>query len=127
MTSPGADLPFDDGPTRAQLIGTWSYPRLEEPSRIDYLHFHESGIAFQFIQLADQPNKPLRVRMKYSIESLSHLRIRKMKGDQTGWTIEFRLEGDVLRLINPNGTYVCTRLAPADLPEWFLDAMANYL
>jgi hypothetical protein len=125
MTSPDNSPPFDSDATKAQLIGTWSYSAEEEPSGVAYLHFHENGRVF-FSPLLPQDESRLPVRLAYSLESASVIRVRNIKGESDGWTNQYQLDGNELNLINPRESHHCKRVPPQEVPAWFQEAISKY-
>ena len=125
MTSPKDSAPFDAAAITVQLIGTWFYSAAEEPSGIAYLHFHENGRVF-FAAFSPQDKQRYPVRLAYSLESASVIRVRNINDETDGWTNQYQLNGDELNVTNPKGSYLCTRVPPAKVPRWFQEATAKY-
>lgn len=108
------------------MPGTWRYPANEEPTGIGYLHFSETGRAFQFVYNPRHPERRMPLRAYYSFESPSTLRIR-LKPEGEGWICGYHLEGENLLLTNPKQSHTCSRVSPEEIPSWFQEALNQEL
>ncbi|HSI12259.1 MAG TPA: hypothetical protein VK961_09460 [Chthoniobacter sp.] len=109
------------------MIGTWSYPAEEEPSGIAYLHFHEDGVAYQFVYNSRDPERRFPLRMFYSVEAPGFIRVRNIKEESQGTTNPYQINGDTLILTNPRAIHVCTRVPKEAVPAWFQQAITKYV
>jgi hypothetical protein len=125
MTGQANDT-FDPAAVGAALAGTWSYPATEEPTGLGYLHFTDDGQIIQFVYDTQRPEKRIPLRLWYSVESASTLRLRP-KGNPEGWTCDYRFDGPTLIMTNARQSFPCSRTSPGEVPDWFREAIAQRL
>jgi len=105
------------------LVGTWRYPADEEPSGVGFFHISEDGRLLQFVYDAKRPERRIPMRVWYSVESSSELRVRGKEG-QPGWICSYSLDDEGLTLVQPNRDFVCRRVPTEEIPVWFREALA---
>ena len=108
----------------SELIGTWRYPEPGEPTGVSYLHFSDDGRMFQFVYDSQKPERRIPLRLWYSVESSSELRVRP-KGNPDGWTRDYHFDGVTLTLFQPSRSFICSRVPPDEIPPWFRDDLAK--
>lgn len=102
------------------LIGTWRFPRAEDPSGVAFLHF-TSTQAFDY--LADGEVRQL-MRLWYVLEPPNLIRFRNHL-QEAGWTCRIVLAEEKLILIGDGGQTICERARPEEIPEWFPKEIAG--
>ena len=108
---------FNPDAAIAALIGTWKFA-ITDPLGICLLHFTNTGRAIQFFIVPQQPEKPLPMRLWYSVESGAHLRFRP-RPDHAGWLRGYAFSGDTMILSAEDNSWVCTRPTKDEIPDWF--------
>lgn len=107
------------------LVGTWKYPRIEEPDSTGWMEFLRDGRIYMPMVDPANPQQRFSVWLRGNIESLDAIRVFP-KGDDVGWTVSFQLENDTLRLFKAERAgHFCTRTSLEDAPQWFRDDVAK--
>ena len=125
MSKPAASG-FDLDAVAVGFVGTWSFPEPGETPVTGWLHFTDGGRAIQFVPNLQRPEKPMGMRLWYSVESEGQLRFRP-RPEHEGWLRDYRLEGDTLTLGTEGRTWVCTRASAEEIPGWFHESLAAAL
>ena len=124
LAGPSADS-FDREFVAAALLGTWYYPAPDGVSGMAYVHFSECGRFFQFVIHPEWPDRLIPMRLWYSVESVSELRVRS-KSQSEGSLVGYVLDGFTLTLTNPSGrSFFCQHAQPWEIPAWFQAALAE--
>ncbi len=126
MSTEPTEANFDPGAVSAALFGTWIFPVTEEPTGVGLLHFTDTGRAIQFVFNPQQPEKRIRMRLWYSVESPTHLHFRP-NPDHEGWLRDFRFDGSTMTFGAEDRRWVCTRPSPDEIPDWFHQSLASAL
>ena len=117
---------FDPDAVAAALCGTWRFLHPGPPAGIGLLHFTDAGRAIQFLFDPQQPEKRIPMRLRYSVESPTHLRFRPSPNHE-GHLRHFRFDGRTMTLGAESQRWVCTRPSPDEIPEWFHPSLATAL
>jgi hypothetical protein len=117
---------FNPDAVAAALVGNWSFPDLEEPTGTGLLHFTDTGRAIHFVFDPQRPEKRIPMRLWYSVESPTHLRLRP-EPDHEGWLRDYCFNGSTMTFGAEGRSWVCTRPSPDEIPEWFHQSLASAL
>lgn len=121
---PAMPTPFDPTHDAQRITGTWRYPREEEPDGFCMIHFDEAGWTFQSFFDADAPKTRIPMRLIWVVESEGQIRMSTEPGEE-GWLVGYAYDREKDTLVVENGTMVCTRVSPAEMPGWFVDALSR--
>ena len=110
------------------LVGTWCYEEEEsyEPSGTAYQYYSEDGRFFHYVYDPEHPERRIPLILRYSVESSSKLRVRSRYCPE-GWTVDYSFDGTTLTQTNtnPHRIFICSRVAPEKIPEWFQIALTK--
>ena len=104
----------------SDLVGTWQFPRPDDPSGTAFLHFSYTR-AFDFI-CDGEVRQPLS--LWYVLEEPDQIRFRTHP-EEEGWTCRIAFEGETLVISGELHRTVCTRPRPEDIPAWFQQDLAQ--
>jgi len=117
---------FNAASVAKALVGTWRYETEAEPTGIGYLHFSDDGRFIQFVLDPQQPGKRWPMRLLYSIDSLSKMRLRP-KANKDGWLCGYGFDGVTLNISSTVRSIPCRRANPEEVPGWFKESLAAAL